>query len=108
MAEEKLINKDELNAIHSVLKRIGATGIEDVSGDWLSGIQTTNFEPLMRYLPEIAANTANGKLQTEIGYLSSLLYTIAMYQAEIRQLSVFLEELHKSAFEFIDFNHIEK
>lgn len=104
MAQEKLINKDELKVIHSVLERLDAIDLEDVSGDWLSSLQMTNFEHLMSHLPEIAAKTANGTLQKEIGYLSSLLYTIAMYKDEIRMLSAFLDELHKAAFVYYDFS----
>ena len=102
MAQEKLINKDELKVIHSVLARLDAIDLEDVSGDWLSSLQMTNFEHLMSHLPEIAAKTANGTLQKEIGYLSSLLYTIAMYKDEIRMLSAFLDELHKASYVYYD------
>lgn len=108
MAQEKLINKDELKVIHSVLERLDAIDLEDVSGDWLSSLQMTNFEPLMSHLPEIAAKTANGTLQTEIGYLSSLLYTIAMYKDEIRMLSAFLDELHEATFVYYNFNSKDK
>ena len=104
MAQEKLINNDELKVIHSVLERLDAIGLEDVSGDWLSNLQMTNFEDLMSHLPKIAAETANGTLQNEIGHLSSLLYTIAMYKDDIRMLSAFLDELHKAAFVYYDFN----
>ena len=104
MAQEKLINNDELKVIHSVLERLDAIGLEDVSGDWLSNLQMTNFEHLMSHLPKIAAKTANGTLQNEIGHLSSLLYTIAMYKDDIRMLSAFLDELHKAAFVYYDFN----
>ena len=104
MAQEKLINKDELKVIHSVLERLDAIDLEDVSGDWLSSLQMTDFSTLMGHLPEMAAKTANGTLQTEIGYLSNLLYTIAMYKDEIRMLSVFLEELHEAAFVYYNFN----
>ena len=86
MAQENLINDDELKAIYSVLKKLDAIDLHEVSGDWLSDLQMTNFEHLMRHLPEIAANTSYGTLQNEIGYLSSLLYTIAMYKDEIRML----------------------
>lgn len=104
MAQKKLINDDELKAIHSVLEKLDAIDLENFSGDWLSNLQMTNFEDLMSHLPKIAAETANGTLQTEIGYLSSLLYTIAMYKDEIRMLSAFLDELHKAAFVYYDFN----
>lgn len=104
MAQEKLINKDELKVIHSVLERLDAIDLEDASGDWLSSLQMTNFEPLMSHLPKIAAKTANGTLQTEIGYLSSLLYTIALYKDEIRMLAAFLDELHEAAFVYYNFN----
>lgn len=104
MAQEKLINKDELKVIHSVLERLDAIDLEDFSGDWLSNLQMTNFEHLMSHLPEIAAKTANGTLMKEIGYLSSLLYTIAMYKDEIRMLSAFLDELHKASYVYYDFS----
>ena len=104
MAQKKLINDDELKAIHSVLEKLDAIDLEDFSGDWLSNLQITNFEDLMSHLPKIAAETANGTLQNEIGHLSSLLYTIAMYKDEIRMLSAFLDELHKAAFVYYDFN----
>lgn len=104
MAQEKLISIDELKVIHSVLERLDATDIEDVSGDWLSNIQMTNYEKLMFRLPEIAAKTANGELQVVIGHLSSLLYTIASYQSEIRQLSEFLNELHNARYKYYDFS----
>ena len=104
MAQKKLINDDELKAIHSVLEKLDAIDLEDFSGDWLSNLQMTNFEDLMIHLPKIAAETANGTLQNEIGHLSSLLYTIAMDKDEIRMLSAFLDELHKAAFVYYDFN----
>lgn len=104
MAQKKLINDDELKAIHSVLEKLDAIDLEDFSGDWLSNLQMTNFEDLMSHLPKIAAETANGTLQNEIGHLSSLLYTIAMYKDEIRMLSAFLDELHKAAFVYYDFS----
>lgn len=106
MAQEKLISIDELKVIHSVLERLDATDIEDVSGDWLSNIQMTNYEKLMFRLPEIAAKTANGELQVVIGHLSSLLYTIASYQSEIRQLSEFLNELHNARYKYYDFRGV--
>ena len=102
MAQKKLINDDELKVIHSVLERLDAIDLENFSGDWLSNLQMTNFEHLMSHLPKIAAKTANGTLQKEIGYLSSLLYTIAMYKDEIRMLSAFLDELHKASYVYYD------
>lgn len=104
MAQKKLINDDELKAIHSVLEKLDAIDLEDFSGDWLANLQMTDFSTLMGHLPKMAAKTANGTLQNEIGYLSSLLYTIAMYKDEIRMLSAFLDELHKAAFVYYDFN----
>lgn len=98
------VSIDELKVIHSVLERLDATDIEDVSGDWLSNIQMTNYEKLMFRLPEIAAKTANGELQVVIGHLSSLLYTIASYQSEIRHLSEFLNELHNAKYKYFDFS----
>ena len=73
MAQEKFINIDELKVIHSVLERLDATDIEDVSGDWLSNIQRVNYDKLMFRLPEIAVKTANGELQVIIGHLSEFL-----------------------------------
>ena len=104
MAQEKLINDDELKAIHSVLEKLDAIDLHEVSGDWISNLQMTNFEHLMSHLPKIAAETANRTLQNEIGHLSSLLYTIAMYKDEIRMLSAFLDELHKASYVYYDFS----
>lgn len=104
MAQKKLINDDELKAIYSVLKKLDAIDLHEVSGDWISSLQMTNFEHLMSHLPKIAAKTANGTLQNEIGHLSSLLYTIAMYKDEIRMLSAFLDELHNASYVYYDFS----
>ena len=104
MAQEKLINNDELKVIHSVLERLDAIDLEDASGDWLENLQRTDFSTLMGHLPEMAAKTANETLQAEIGYLSSLLYTIVMYKDEIRMLSAFLDKLNDAAIVYYNFN----
>lgn len=108
MEQENLITIDELRVIHSVLDRLNATGIEDVSGDWLSDLQLTDFSLLMQHLPEMAANTGDADLRKEIGYLSNLLYTIVMYKEELSQLSAFVSELNNSVYTFINLKNITK
>ena len=36
MAQKKLINDDELKAIYSVLKKLDAIDLHEVSGDWIT------------------------------------------------------------------------
>lgn len=94
MAKKNLITEKEFSVIHALLKRLEWDEIEDNSGDWLANLQTTDFSTLMGHLPEMAANTTDGELKKQIGWLSNLLYTIAIYQNPLRRVADFLTELN--------------